>query len=191
MDKQYSSFAQSNDADSTTNTGDHWNSNSYNDSVTTRRDLNETPTVNSTNPNYNPITSNPTVDSLVNKGKTELKKGQHQAEDIVTKTKKVVQQQWDQTRHSLVEVQKKIREMVPKQGGNLIYWRNPIQSGIVFGVSLSVIITFMFLSSLAAISFWLLAFLLVVGLYKLYNYVMVTFVGRVQDDIFEYEKRVS
>jgi hypothetical protein len=45
----------------------------------------------------------------------------------------------------------------------------------------------MFLSSLAAIAFWLLAFLLVTGLYKLYNYVMATFVGRVQDDIFEYE----
>ena len=54
------------------------------------------------------------------------------------------------------------------------------------GLSLSVIITFMFLSSLAAVSFWLLAFLLITGLYKLYNYVMATFVGRVQDDIFEY-----
>jgi len=75
--------------------------------------------------------------------------------------------------------------MVPNQGSNLIYWRNPIQSGIVFGVSLSVIITFMFLSALAAISFWLLAILVVVGLYKLYNYVMATFVGRIQDDIFE------
>lgn len=70
---------------------------------------------------------------------------------------------------------------------SLIYWKNPIQSGVVFGVLLSVIITFMFLSSLAAVSFWLLAFLVVVGLYKLYNYVMTTFVGRVQDDIFEYE----
>jgi hypothetical protein len=45
----------------------------------------------------------------------------------------------------------------------------------------------MFLSSLAAISFWLLTLLVVVGLYKLYNYVMATFVGRVQDDIVEYE----
>jgi hypothetical protein len=43
----------------------------------------------------------------------------------------------------------------------------------------------MFLSSLAAISFWLLASLVVVGLYKLYNYVMATFVGRVQDDKFD------
>jgi hypothetical protein len=70
-------------------------------------------------------------------------------------------------------------------GSDLIYWRNPIQSGIVFGVTLSVIITFMFLSSLAAISFWLLALLIAVGLYKMYNYVMATFVGRVQDDVFE------
>lgn len=44
----------------------------------------------------------------------------------------------------------------------------------------------MFLSSLAAISFWLLTLLVVVGLYKLYNYIMITFVGRAQDDIFEY-----
>ena len=43
----------------------------------------------------------------------------------------------------------------------------------------------MCLSSLAAISFWLLALLVVVGLYKLYNYVMATFLGRVQDDVFE------
>jgi len=75
--------------------------------------------------------------------------------------------------------------MVPKQANNLIYWQNPIQSGIVFGVLLSIIITFMCLSSLAAISFWLLASLIVVGLYKLYNYVMVTFAGRIQDDIFD------
>jgi len=75
--------------------------------------------------------------------------------------------------------------MVPKQANNLIYWQNPIQSGIAFAVLLSIIITFMLLSSLAAISFWLLAFLAVVGLYKLYNYVMATFVGRVQDDIFD------
>lgn len=44
----------------------------------------------------------------------------------------------------------------------------------------------MFLSSLAAISFWLLTLLVVVGLYKLYNYIMITFVGRAQDDVFEY-----
>jgi len=75
--------------------------------------------------------------------------------------------------------------MTPKQANHLIYWQNPIQSGIIFGILLSIIITFMCLSSLAAISFWLLASLVVVGLYKLYNYVMATFVGRVQDDIFD------
>jgi len=82
-------------------------------------------------------------------------------------------------------LQKKIKEMIPHQANNLVYWQNPIQTGIVFTVLLSIIITFMFLSSLAAISFWLLASLIVVGLYKLYNYVMATFVGRVQDDIFD------
>lgn len=49
----------------------------------------------------------------------------------------------------------------------------------------------MFLSSLAAIAFWLLAFLLITGLYKLYNYVMATFVGRVQDDLFEYVNSIE
>jgi len=182
--------SQIHEIDSTT---DHVNKNSFDESTPIHNDSNETPTVNATNPDYNPPsttathsweTNNPVVDSL-NKGKTELKKGQQQVEDIITKTKRLVKQQWDQTRHSLVQIQKKISEMAPKQGSDLIYWRNPIQSGIVFGVSLSVIITFMFLSSLAAISFWLLALLIVVGLYKMYNYVMTTFVGRVQDDIFE------
>lgn len=69
---------------------------------------------------------------------------------------------------------------------DLIYWKNLAKSGVTFGVLLSIIITFMFLSSLAAISFWLLALLIVVGLYKLYNYVMATFLGRVQEDIFEF-----
>jgi hypothetical protein len=44
----------------------------------------------------------------------------------------------------------------------------------------------MFLSALAAVSFWSLAFLILSGLYKLYNYLMATFLGRVQDDVFEY-----
>jgi Flp pilus assembly protein TadB len=179
--------SQIHEIDSTT---DHVNKNLFDASTP---DSNETPTVNATNPDYNAPsttathsweTNNPVVDSL-NKGKTELKKGQQQVEDIITKTKRLVKQQWDQTRHSLVQIQKKISEMAPKQGSDLIYWRNPIQSGIVFGVTLSVIITFMFLSSLAAISFWLLALLIAVGLYKMYNYVMATFVGRVQDDVFE------
>jgi hypothetical protein len=181
---------QSNDIDSTT---DNWIKSSYKEP---HDDSDEIPTINSTNPDYHPIssttpathsweTNNPVVDSIANKGKTELKKGQQHAENIITKTKKVLKQHWDQTRTSLGQVQKKVSEMVPKQGSNIIYWRNPIQSGIVFGVSLSVIITFMFLSSLAAISFWLLAVLVAIGLYKLYNYVMATFVGRVQDDIFD------
>jgi hypothetical protein len=172
---------QSYDIDSTTMS---------NNDYSNRYDSNEKPTVNSTNPDYHPSstnweTNNPVIDSVGNKAQTELKKGQHQAEDIITKTKKVVKQHWDQTRHSMVQIQKKVSEMVPKQATNLIYWKNPIQSGIIFGISLSVIITFMFLSSLAAISFWLLALLVVVGLYKLYNYVMATFVGRAQDDIFD------
>jgi len=182
--------SQIHEVDSTT---DHFNKNSFDEPTPIRDDPNETPTVNATNPDYNPPsttathsweTNNPVVDSL-NKGKTELKKGQQQVEDIITKTKRLVKQQWEQTRHSLVQIQKKISEMAPKQGSDLIYWRNPIQSGIVFGISLSVIITFMFLSSLAAVSFWLLALLIAVGLYKMYNYVMATFVGRVQDDVFE------
>ncbi|CAF2393504.1 unnamed protein product [Rotaria sp. Silwood2] len=143
-------------------------------------DNNETPTINSTNPNYRPV-----IDSLVDKSRTESRRDQEHAENIVSKTKKLVQQQWDQARHSLVQIRRKVSQMVPKPAHNLIYWRNPIQSGVVFGVSLSVIITFMFLSSLAAISFWLLAFLVVVGLYKMYNYVMMTFVGRAQSDIFD------
>lgn len=119
----------------------------------------------------------------------------------------VVSLSGNQTCLSAVQVQKKLKEMVPKQGktseraserlflsvsfslaNHLIYWQNPVQSGIVFSVLLSIIITFMFLSSLAAISFWLLASLVVVGLYKLYNYVMATFLGRVQDDVFEWDR---
>jgi len=177
---------QSGDIDSTT---DNAYKSSFDEHGFKHHDPSETPTVNSTNPNYHPPSSeeilHSSVDSHDYKGKTELKKGHQQTEDIITKTKRVIKQHWDQTCGSLVQVQKKVGEMTPKQCTNLIYWRNPIQSGIVFGVSLSVIITFMFLSSLAAISFWLLAFLVAFGLYKLYNYVMVTFVGRVQDDIFE------
>ncbi|CAF3376626.1 unnamed protein product [Rotaria sp. Silwood1] len=159
---------QSQDIDSTTN---EWNKSSCNDH-SIRHDPNETPTVNSTNPNYHPAPmtnnyswekNNSTIETNVDKAKGEFKKGQQHAEDIITKSKRHILQHFT----------------------NLIYWQNPIESGIVFGILLSVIITFMFLSSLAAISFWLLAFLVIVGLYKLYNYVMVTFVGRIQDDIFD------
>jgi hypothetical protein len=129
--------------------------------------------------------NNSVIETAADKAKGELKKGQQHAEDIITKSKRLFKQQWEQARYSTVQLQKKIKEMVPKQVNNLIYWQNPIQSGIVFGVLLSIIITFMLLSSLAAISFWLLTLLVVVGLYKLYNYVMATFAGRVQDDIVD------
>jgi hypothetical protein len=91
--------SQSNDIDSTT---ESWNKSNYNDTTRNRHDGDETPTVNSTNPNYSPISTtttthnwesnNPVVDSIANKGKAELKKGQQQAEDIITKTKRVVKQ---------------------------------------------------------------------------------------------------
>lgn len=170
--------AQNSTIDSTTT--DHWTKASYNDP-------NETPTVNSTNPNYNPSAyqNNSLNESTIDKTKTDLKKGQQSAEDIITKSKRLLKQQFEQTRQSIVQLQRKVKEMVPKHATDLIYWQNPVHSGIVFGVLLSIIITFMFLSSLAAVSFWLLASLVVVGLYKLYNYVMATFVGRVQDDVLE------
>ncbi len=88
---------QSNDIDSTT---DNWIKSSYKEP---HDDSDETPTINSTNPNYHPTssttpathsweTNNPVVDSIANKGKTELKKGQQNAENIITKTKKVLKQ---------------------------------------------------------------------------------------------------
>ncbi|UJR10633.1 hypothetical protein I4U23_014830 [Adineta vaga] len=176
--------SQSYDIDSTTG---GWTKTSAVDHPSRSYDLNETPTVNSTNPNYNPPSSlnGSTSETVGHKATAELKKGQQHAEDIITKSKRLFQQQWNQTRQSVIHLQKRMKEMTPKQASNLIYWQNPIHSGIVFGVLLSIIVTFMFLSSLAAISFWLLALLVVVGLYKLYNYVMATFVGRVQDDIFD------
>ncbi|CAF1253075.1 unnamed protein product [Adineta ricciae] len=176
--------SQSYDIDSTTG---GWTKASHIDHSPRTYDASETPTVNSTNPNYHPSsTVNGSMnESVANKATTELKKGQQHAEDIITKSKRFLLQQWNQTRQSVIHFQKRATEMVPKQATNLIYWQNPIHSGIVFGVLLSIIITFMFLSSLAAISFWLLALLVVVGLYKLYNYVMATFVGRIQDDIFD------
>lgn len=178
---------QNDNIDSTTN---GWNNNSSNDHLT-RHDPNETPTVNSTNPNYHPANnhswekSHSIMETNVEKAKNELKKGQQQAEDIITKSKKLFMQHWEQTCHSIVHLEKRVKEMIPKQVMKLIYWENPIETGIVFGVLLSVIITFMSLSSLAAISFWLLALLATVGLYKLYTNVMVTFLGRTENDILE------
>jgi len=90
--------SQIHEIDSTT---DHVNKNSFDEPTPIHNDSNETPTVNATNPDYNPPsttathsweTNNPVVDSL-NKGKTELKKGQQQVEDIITKTKRLVKQQ--------------------------------------------------------------------------------------------------
>lgn len=167
---------------------------SSNVDYSTRMDPNEIPTVNSTNPNYHPSSTNNTHqweknssihEANIDKVKGDLKKGQQQVEDIITKSKRILGQQWEQTRHSLGQVQRKLKEMTPKQANHIIYWQNPIQSGIVFSVLLAFVVTFMFLSSLAAVSFWLLASLIVVGLYKLYNYVLATFLGRVQDDVFD------
>jgi len=86
---------QSNEIDSTTD----WNKSSYNESQIISNDpRDEIPTTISTNSNYNsvssttPNTSNPVVDSVINQGKTELKKGQQQTEDIITKSKKVLKQ---------------------------------------------------------------------------------------------------
>ena len=85
-------------ADSTTDT---WNKSSLNDQ-SSRFDPNETPTVNSTNPNYQPGTnlnnnnwekSNSTLETAADKAKGELKKGQQHAEDIITKSKRLLKQQ--------------------------------------------------------------------------------------------------
>ncbi len=85
---------QSYSVDSTT---DGWNKISSPDH-SSRYDQNEAPTVNSTNPNYHPASPSnnnhhsihePTVDKV----KTDLKKGQHHAEDIITKSKRLLQQQ--------------------------------------------------------------------------------------------------
>jgi len=84
--------------DSTT---DGWNKIPSNDH-STRYDPNETPTVNSTNPNYHPTSSTDnynwekttsTIETAADKAKGELKKGQQHAEDIITKSKRLIQQQ--------------------------------------------------------------------------------------------------
>lgn len=78
--------AQSSTIDSTTT--DHWTKYSH-------HDPNETPTVNSTNPNYNPAANNHQTlnDSTIDKTKTDLKKGQQYAEDIITKSKRLLKHQ--------------------------------------------------------------------------------------------------
>jgi len=87
---------QSYDIDSTTG---EWNKISSTDH-STRYDPNETPTVNSTNPNYHPVSPTSTTnnhhsihETAVDKVKTDLKKGQHHAEDIITKSKRLLKQQ--------------------------------------------------------------------------------------------------
>lgn len=67
-----------------------------------RFDPNETPTVNSTNPNYHPSSLNSSssveknhsasADATFDKAKGELKKGQQQVEDIITKSKRLLKQ---------------------------------------------------------------------------------------------------
>lgn len=180
--------------DSTTNDWNKVEPNEYVPDYSNRFDHNELPTVNSTNPNYHPTSlnnshiserTNGSMETAAEKMKGELKKGHANVEDIITKSKRIFKQHWNQTLQNAVLVQKKVKDMVPKQANDLIYWKNPIKSGVVFGVLLSIIITFMFLSSLAAVAFWLLALLIVIGLYKLYNYVMITFLGRAQEDIFD------
>lgn len=93
-------LSQSDDIDSTT---DNLNKISTDEPRTTYDIINEIPAINSTNPNYTPVsstvhtsqnweTNNPVVDSIATKGQTELKKGQQQVEDIVTKTKRILKQ---------------------------------------------------------------------------------------------------
>lgn len=88
---------QSSDIDSTTN---EMNKNSTDDH-SIRYDPNELPTVNSTNPNYHPVSATNSVNweknssimgTDISKAKGELKKGQQHAEDIITKSKRLLLQ---------------------------------------------------------------------------------------------------
>jgi len=84
--------AQSYSIDSTT---DEWNKNDH----STRYDPNETPTVNSTNPHYHPTNNQnwekntSVIETAADKAKGELKKGQQHAEDIITKSKRLIKRQ--------------------------------------------------------------------------------------------------
>jgi hypothetical protein len=75
---------------------------SSNVNSSTRYDPNEMPTVNSTNPNYHSNSmnnshmrekSNATHETTNDKGKVELKRGQQNVEDILTKSKRLVKEQ--------------------------------------------------------------------------------------------------
>lgn len=57
---------------------------------TARFDPNETPTVNSTNPNYQPGSFDHSM--VTEKTTHELKKGQQHVEDIITKSKRILKQ---------------------------------------------------------------------------------------------------
>lgn len=95
---------QTDEIDSTTDT--NWNRTTVHEPLMTFDDDNDNiPAINSTNPNFHPITPpptttttyirethNPVVDSLGEKAKTELKKGQHQTEDIITRTKRILKE---------------------------------------------------------------------------------------------------
>jgi hypothetical protein len=85
-------------------TADEWTKDipSSNHDHSNRYDPNETPTVNSTNPNYHPSSTsntntwdknNSTIETAADKAKGELKKGQQHAEDIITKSKRLIAQQ--------------------------------------------------------------------------------------------------
>lgn len=103
-----------------------------------RFDPNEMPTVNSTNPNYHPSSMNTshvsetTSIASTEKLKTEFKKGPQQVEDIITKLKRVSKEQCmlilifrtkssrnfilgNHAFHNIMILQKKGREMIPKQ----------------------------------------------------------------------------
>jgi hypothetical protein len=96
--------AQSHDIDSTTtNNNNEWHKTASSFAEQAARfDPNELPTVNSTNPNYQPLSNNSshywdktqsTAESVADKTKSELKKGQQQVEDIITKSKRILKQQ--------------------------------------------------------------------------------------------------
>ena len=87
---------QNDETDSTTET--NWNRNNVNEPLMRFEDDDDMPAINAANPNFHPvtpprttttITHNPVVDSLGEKAKSEIKKGQHQAEDIITRTKRI------------------------------------------------------------------------------------------------------
>lgn len=94
-------------------------------------------------------------------------------------------QHWEQTLQSFAEISQRIHAMIPSQAYDLIHWKNPIHSGVAFCVSFTALVTYMSMSALAASAFWLLGFLILVGLYKFYNFILANCIGRLPTDIFE------